>query len=59
MSAIGVVSRETRELAETSYKFDAPFVLDSERAARRGSAWPRPRSRPVLKETVDWWRADG
>jgi nucleoside-diphosphate-sugar epimerase len=36
MKAIGVVSRSTRELAETGYMFDRPFVLESS-ASESGS----------------------
>ena len=42
LRALGVVSRETRELAETSYMFTRPFVLDSgaQRGAARAGAHP-------------------
>ena len=51
----GLFSGEARELAETSYQFAAPFVLDSSRSeALLGQA---PTSLEVAaKETVEWWR---
>ena len=45
LSASGLVSREMRELAETSYQFSRPFVMDSaaseERAGARADAADR------------------
>ncbi len=58
LRALGVVSRETRELAETSYMFTRPFVLDSAASQERLGLAPTPLSTGV-KETVDWWRTAG
>lgn len=55
LRALGVVSRDTRELAETSYMFTQPFVLDSARSQERLGLAPTPLG-TGLKETVDWWR---
>jgi nucleoside-diphosphate-sugar epimerase len=58
LAAVGVVSRDTRELAETSYMFTAPFVLDSTRSQELLEMAPTPFSTGV-KETVAWWRSAG
>lgn len=55
LRALGVVSHDTRELAETSYMFTRPFVLDSTRSQERLGLAPTPLGTGV-KETVDWWR---
>ena len=55
LRAAGAVSREMRELAETSYMFTDPFVLDSTASEARLGLSPTP---PVtgLAATVHWWR---
>ena len=53
--ALGVVSRDTRELAETSYMFTRPFVLDSTWSQERLGLAPTS-LRTGLEETVQWWR---
>lgn len=58
MKSIGVVSRSTRELAETGYMFDRPFVLDSSASEERLGLGPTPLE-TGLKESVEWWRVDG
>ncbi len=58
LRALGVVSRETRELAETSYMFTRPFVLDSGASQERLGLAPTPLATGV-KETVEWWRTAG
>lgn len=55
MKAIGVVSRSTKELAETGYMFDRPFVLDSSASEARLGLSPTPLE-TGLKESVAWWR---
>lgn len=55
MRAIGTVSRSTRELAETGYMFDRPFVLDSSASEARLGLSPTPME-IGLKESVAWWR---
>ena len=55
LRALGRVSREMRELAETSYMFARPFVLDSSASEQRLGLTPTPLETGV-KETVGWWR---
>ncbi|MDT0188576.1 NAD-dependent epimerase/dehydratase family protein [Microbacterium sp. ARD31] len=55
LRASGVVSREMRELAETSYMFTAPFVLDSTASEQRLGLAPTPMD-DGLAATVAWWR---
>jgi nucleoside-diphosphate-sugar epimerase len=55
LRASGVVSREMRELAETSYMFTAPFVLDSNASEARLGLSPTPLT-DGLARTVAWWR---
>lgn len=54
--AIGVVSGEMRELAETSYMFTRPFVLDSSRSEELLGLSPTPLD-VGIKATTEWWRA--
>ena len=56
LRASGVVSRDMRELAETSYMFTAPFVLDSTASEQRLDLAPTPMD-DGLAATVAWWRA--
>jgi nucleoside-diphosphate-sugar epimerase len=56
LRASGVVSREMRELAETSYMFTAPFVMDSSASEERLGLSPTPTT-DGLATTVAWWRA--
>ncbi|MBM7519236.1 NAD-dependent epimerase/dehydratase family protein [Nocardioides nitrophenolicus] len=56
LRAVGLVHRDTRELAELSYQFTAPFVLDSARSEERLGLRPTPFDAAV-RETVAWWRA--
>lgn len=58
LRAVGTVSRESRELAETSYMFTAPFVLDSSRSQEWLGLAPTPLG-TGMKETVAWWRTVG
>jgi nucleoside-diphosphate-sugar epimerase len=51
----GRVSRDMRELAETSYMFTAPFVLDSGASEQRLGLAPTPLAEG-LAATVAWWR---
>jgi len=55
LRALGKVSREMRELAETSYMFARPFVLDSSASEQRLGITPT-LLETGLKETVGWWR---
>ncbi len=56
LRAAGLVSRDMRELAETSYMFSRPFVLDSTASEQRLGLAPTSLD-TGLKETVGWWRA--
>lgn len=53
----GVFSVDSRELAETSYQFSRPFVLDSTRSEELLGRSPTPLE-VAAKETVDWWRSE-
>jgi nucleoside-diphosphate-sugar epimerase len=55
LRASGVVSREMRELAETSYMFTEPFVMDSTTSEERLDLAPTPMT-DGLARTVAWWR---
>jgi len=48
---------DSRELAETSYMFTRPFVLDSSRSEALLGQAPTPLD-VAAKETVDWWQAE-
>jgi nucleoside-diphosphate-sugar epimerase len=52
----GLLSRDAHELAETSYQFSAPFVLDSRRSEELLGLAPTPLE-VAAKETVAWWRS--
>jgi len=56
LRALGTVSRDMRELAETSYMFARPFVLDSTASEQRLGLAPTPLESGI-KATVGWWRA--
>jgi len=56
LKGAGLVSRESRELAETSYQFARPFVMDSAHSEALLGLSPTPLD-VGAKETVDWWRA--
>lgn len=55
LRASGLLSREMRELAETGYMFDRPFVLDSTISEQRLGLSPTPLA-DGLAATVAWWR---
>jgi nucleoside-diphosphate-sugar epimerase len=55
LRTVGLVSRDMRELAETSYMFSRPFVLDSTASEQRLGLAPTPVSEG-LAATVAWWR---
>lgn len=56
LGAMGVVSRDMRELAETSYMFSHPFVMSSAASEERLGLAPTPLT-DGLAETVAWWRS--
>ncbi len=55
LRAMGLVSREMRELAETSYMFSRPFVLDSTVSQELLGLAPTTME-TGMKATVAWWR---
>ena len=52
---MGLVSVDMRELAETSYQFDRPFVIDSRRSEEVLQLSPTPFEQQA-KETAAWWQ---
>jgi nucleoside-diphosphate-sugar epimerase len=55
LKSMGLVAVDMRELAETSYQFDRPFVLDSRASEERLQEAPTSFEQQV-KETVAWWQ---
>ena len=54
--ALGLVNPVLRELAETSYQFDEPFVLDTSKyQAAFGAAWA-PLLADAIAATLAWYR---
>lgn len=58
LRAVGTVHRDTREIAEMTYQFDRPFVMDSSASEARLGLSPMPMAEGA-RETVAWWRARG
>lgn len=58
LKTLGVAVRSMKELAETAYQFDRPFVVDSTASEARLGLSPTP-VEIGLKETVAWWRTTG
>lgn len=56
LRAVGLVSKDSRELAEMVYQFDKPFVMDSTRAQQLFGTKPTPMADAALA-TVEWWKA--
>ncbi|MCW2784237.1 MAG: epimerase [Marmoricola sp.] len=56
LKAGGAFSTDLRELAETSYQFTGPFVLDSAASEQKLGLTATPLE-VGAKETVAWWRA--
>lgn len=54
---LGVVVPSVRELAEMSYQFDRPFVMDSTSSQLLLGIAPTPLE-AALDETVRWWRGE-
>ncbi|MCG8153356.1 NAD-dependent epimerase/dehydratase family protein, partial [Pimelobacter simplex] len=55
LRAVGLVHRDTRELAEMAFQFTAPFVLDSTASEERLGLKPTPYD-DAIRETAAWWR---
>lgn len=58
MRAVGVLSPAMRELAETAYQLQRPFVLDSSRSEQLLGLRPTPLAQAAAA-TVQWWRDRG
>ena len=56
LRAAGLVVPLMRELRETSYQFDRPFVVDSS-AFTATFGWDATPMEQALGATVAWWRA--
>lgn len=54
--AAGPFSRDLRDLAETLYQFQRPFVMDSTASQRMLGLAPTPLE-TAARQTVEWWRA--
>lgn len=52
----GLVSGDMRDLAETLYQFQRPFVMDSSASEEILGLHPTPLG-VAARETVDWWRS--
>ncbi|MGC0366724.1 nucleoside-diphosphate-sugar epimerase [Rhodococcus sp. 27YEA15] len=57
LDALGTVDSDTRELAEMSYQFTKPFVMDSGASEIALGLEPTPLDQAAA-ETVAWWRAE-
>lgn len=55
MRVVGALHRPTRELAETLYQFEAPYVMDSRRSEQLLQLAPTPLDQATT-DTVRWWR---
>jgi hypothetical protein len=58
LRALGLVNPLMRELAEMSYEFEAPFVLDTSKYQSTFGSGGTPLAAAV-SETVAWYRARG
>lgn len=52
----GIFSADLRELAETLYQFQAPFIMDSAASGELLGLAPTPLE-TAARETVQWWRS--
>lgn len=57
LRAAALVPGQLREISETLYQFEAPFVMDSSRAQALLGLSPTPLQEGAL-ETVAWWRKE-
>ncbi|MDV8006146.1 NAD-dependent epimerase/dehydratase family protein [Rhodococcus sp. IEGM 1318] len=57
LDAVGKVNTDSRELAEMSYQFTKPFVMDSSASEVLLGLSPTPLDQ-AAEETVAWWRAE-
>jgi nucleoside-diphosphate-sugar epimerase len=57
LHAIGLLHRDTREMAEMSYQFGKPFTIDSSASEKALDMAPTPLETGA-RETVAWWRRE-
>ncbi|MDZ7912814.1 MAG: NAD-dependent epimerase/dehydratase family protein [Rhodococcus sp. (in: high G+C Gram-positive bacteria)] len=57
LDAVGKINTDSRELAEMSYQFTKPFVMDSSASEVLLGLSPTPLDQ-AAQETVAWWRAE-
>jgi nucleoside-diphosphate-sugar epimerase len=58
LRAAGIFSADMRELAETCYQFERPFVMDSASSQAALGVGPTPLNEAAAA-TVEWWRRQG
>lgn len=57
LRALGLFSVDMRELAETLYQFQRPFVMDARASEEQLGLRPAP-LHVAAKATVEWWRSE-
>jgi nucleoside-diphosphate-sugar epimerase len=57
LRTVGLVSADIRELGETLYQFQRPFVMDSGASEAALDLRPTPLA-AAAKATVEWWRSE-
>ena len=57
LRTLGLFSADMRELGETLYQFQQPFVMDSTASEEQLGLHPAP-LHLAAKETVEWWRSE-
>jgi nucleoside-diphosphate-sugar epimerase len=58
LRAAGLFLTDARELAETLYQFERPFVMDSSASEAALGVSPTPLAEAAAA-TVEWWRQQG
>jgi nucleoside-diphosphate-sugar epimerase len=58
LRAMGIFSKDLRELTETLYQFDKPFIMDSAASQAALGLRPTPLAEAAAA-TVAWWRSQG
>jgi nucleoside-diphosphate-sugar epimerase len=59
LAIAGLFSPPMRELRETTYQFNAPFVIDSSKFERAFGAFDATPQHDAIKQTVQWFRSRG
>ncbi|HEY3575157.1 MAG TPA: NAD-dependent epimerase/dehydratase family protein [Arthrobacter sp.] len=57
LRTLGLFSADMRELSETLYQFERPFVMDSAASEEQLGLHPTPLG-VAARATVEWWRAE-